>query len=125
MKLKKRLSRLRLIAWTFSTSVLWHFKVRRQFDWSAPVKFVRALQMRQIDRRPGSLWWKRMRLCQVCVIYDRKRRACGKLDDTLGCGCAMFVKNADPKSVCWLWENTDGRLGSDFSFREAKQTSAE
>src|SRR5262245_7043683 len=83
-------------------------------------QIVRALRLaaaRQVDRRPGSLWWKRMRVCAACPVYDRHLKTCGytrNLESLEGCGCIMPLKNGLPEAQCWLWEQSQGEMGVDF-----------
>lgn len=69
--------------------------------------------------RPGSLWWKRMRCCIRCPIYDAERKTCGytrNVDYSAGCFCLMVLKNKLPNAGCWLWEKSFGEVGHDFTF---------
>ena len=120
----KKLRRFRLFASTLLSSAWNEFTITGRVKWRTAPAILRALWQRQaVDRRPGSPWWRRMRGCQRCPLYDRRRRACGILGQTfpwggeqipLGCGCVIFKKADLPEARCWLQEMTAGASGVDW-----------
>lgn len=117
----KRLRRCLLFLHTFWTSSRWLAKrqVKKSRNFVTALALGKALWLssrQRVDRWPGSLWWRRMKLCHRCPIYDRGRKACGRLNDDLGCGCFEPLKNGLPEADCWLWVNTNREMGHDFSF---------
>lgn len=123
----KRVSRFLLFAWTLLSSAWNQYAITGQVRWRALPAIVTALwSSPKVDRRPGSEWWRRMRGCQRCSLYDRRRRACGHLGMTyqrggvllpLGCSCFMPLKSAASGARCWLWEETGGMNGEDWTPR--------
>jgi len=81
---------------------------RRLGEWARalgrPAAFVKAWKMLfLIFSRNSSreLWWERMRICNECPLYDRKKKSCGINEAGMGCGCYMPFKAAKTKSTCW------------------------
>lgn len=122
--MKKRLLRFILFASTVTSSALNEWELTGRIKWRSALKIVAALFPRsKVDHGPGSFWWKRMRGCIGCHVYDRQRKACGLIGETygpdrpvpLGCGCYIPLKAESPWAECWLWEQTDGGMGVDWA----------
>jgi hypothetical protein len=121
----KRVRRFLLFASTLTSSFWNEWRLTGRVKWRTAPKILAALLPQcKVERGPGSTWWKRMRGCQRCELYDRRRRACGKLGETyergnveepLGCGCFLPLKASSPSAECWLWERTDGEMGVDWA----------
>ncbi|MHC1766186.1 MAG: hypothetical protein AB9869_18110 [Verrucomicrobiia bacterium] len=123
----KKLNRVLLFARVLVTSAINFYRITRRLEWRMAVGVIKALFCRvPVDTRPGRFWWRRMRACQRCPIYDRERRTCGRLGQgivsyhgdpiPLGCGCFMPLKAALPNAKCWLHEMTNGAKGTDWRF---------
>lgn len=75
------------------------------------------------EQNNPSRWFRRMRHCQRCHLYDQKNRTCGNRldpdrwhdefgqDQRYGCLCYMPFKARFEKVNCWLWERTDPKMG--------------
>lgn len=72
------------------------------------------------------LWRSRLRTCNKCMVYDRKRRTCGHLSKseiyqdpntgqkkTIGCLCIIPIKAKNPQATCWAREKA-----LDFGWKE-------
>jgi len=74
---------------------------------------------RASDTKPGHLWWRRMRACYTCTVYNRQHRTCGTPREMwpdgaggyvfVGCMCYMPLKARLVKAnECWLQEEGIG-----------------
>lgn len=121
----KRVRRFCQFAHTLTTSALNEWRITGRVKWRTATKIVSALFYKEhFPHGPGSFWWRRMRACQRCAIYDKRRKACGLIGQTyqrgsgispLGCGCYLPLKTSVRDAECWLWEQTDGQAGVDWS----------
>ena len=128
----KRIRRFGLFAWTLLSSAWNQWRITGRVQWRVLPKIISVLRPSQaVDRRPGSMWWQRVRGCQRCPIYDSRRKACGHLGQTyqrggdrlpLGCGCWIPGKAGLPDDDvgCWLWIETGGEAGVDWAKTVAK-----
>lgn len=66
---------------------------------------------------PRRVWFRRMRTCKGCPVYDRERRVCRKtMPDgaVAGCGCYMpfsALVAAPYARGCWGWTALHGEIG--------------
>lgn len=129
----KHLSRFLLFARTLLSSGLNEYRITVRVKWRVLPSILRAIfERHEGSRGPGSLWWRRMRGCQRCPLYDRHRRACGHLWQeyqrggvlkVLGCGCFLPLKASIGDARCWLHEETGGMNGVDWSAPPIRSTS--
>lgn len=123
-RLKKRAVRFAQFTRTLFTSALNEFLITGKVRWRVLPAILRALFSRpQQSHTYGRLWWRRLRGCSRCPLFDRHRFACGHLASTyekdgsyipLGCGCFLPLKADAFEARCWLWEQTNGEAGNDW-----------
>jgi hypothetical protein len=90
--------------------------------WAHGIAMVSCARRR--NKVPRTKWWRRMRTCQRCPIYNRKARTCGTPGNFYlnketyevipeGCRCWMPWKAQCKDAGCWAREE-----GLDFGWEE-------
>lgn len=84
-------------------SVTWEDRVR--LVWGMVKALIGPLRARKSRSEVRSEWFRRMRVCGRCPVYDRCNKRCRPFKGSvLGCGCYMPYA-ALFKERCWADEN--------------------
>ena len=99
----KRLNRARLFCSALLQGAALQWLIHRKLNWRVAPAILRALCDRTpVNRKPGSDWWRRLKGCRKCPVFDRSRRVCQVVfheDDKrmmVGCGCFIPLKGLEP-----------------------------
>ena len=117
MRVRKKdiVRRLKFFA-ALATAALYS-DVRRVETWRSALAAFAAFWGTVADgssyRTPRWIYFRRMRACLRCPVYDRRRMTCGSFLDPekrdVGCKCFMPAKCGILDEECWLYDNTGNR----------------